>query len=104
MKTPQEIVEENFKGLIDFIDDTDILDWYRSLIVMCMEQYHNQFPTTTTEVTSDYNICDPNDWRCEIGACDNHNPDEAAKKFFANKFSTGNASNYPPDHNDLMDK
>jgi hypothetical protein len=34
-----EIVEENFKGLSEFIKDDDILYWYKKLIVTCMEEY-----------------------------------------------------------------
>jgi hypothetical protein len=36
----EEIVEENFKGLYDLIDDKDIVNFYKDLIVTCMEQYH----------------------------------------------------------------
>lgn len=39
METPKEIVEGNFKGLSDFIDDKDILEWYKQLIEVCIEQY-----------------------------------------------------------------
>lgn len=39
----EEIVEENFKGLKDLIEDKDLLDWYKRLIVTCMEEYHSQF-------------------------------------------------------------
>lgn len=35
----QQIVEENFKGLDEFIKDKDILYFYKSLIVTCMEGF-----------------------------------------------------------------
>lgn len=38
----EEIVEDTFKGLSDFIKDPDILQWYKSLIVTCMEEYAQQ--------------------------------------------------------------
>ena len=41
-KTAEEIVEENFKGLTELIRDEDLLIWYKSLIVTCMEEYASQ--------------------------------------------------------------
>lgn len=35
----QQIVEENFKGLDEFIKDKDILYFYKSLMVTCMEGF-----------------------------------------------------------------
>ena len=42
MKTAEEIVEENFKGLSDFIRDVELLNWYKRLIVVCIKEYANQ--------------------------------------------------------------
>lgn len=39
MQTAQEIVDENFKGLDDLIEDVGLREWYRSLIVTCIEGY-----------------------------------------------------------------
>jgi len=35
----EQIVEENFKGLDSLIDDEDICQWYKQLIVTCMQEY-----------------------------------------------------------------
>lgn len=40
--SPEEIVEESFKGLNDLIDDPDLVIWYKALIVTCMEEYAAQ--------------------------------------------------------------
>lgn len=42
IKTPEQLVEENFKGLSDFIKDKDILHWFKNLIIVCIEDYHSQ--------------------------------------------------------------
>ncbi len=36
-KTARQIMEENFKGLVDVIKDKDLLYFYRELIVTCIE-------------------------------------------------------------------
>jgi len=35
----REIIDENFKGLSQFIKDKDILEWYKCLIATCMSEY-----------------------------------------------------------------
>ena len=35
----KEIVEENFRGLDELIDDKDLSEFYKDLIVTCMEDY-----------------------------------------------------------------
>ena len=44
------IVEENFKGLSDFIDDKDTLDWYKALIVECIDSY------SKSDIVMDYHL------------------------------------------------
>jgi hypothetical protein len=39
--TPEEIVNENFQGLDELIDDKDLLSFYKDLIVTCLEEYGN---------------------------------------------------------------
>lgn len=39
MKTIQEIVEENFKGLDDLMVDKELVTWYKSLIMECIRMY-----------------------------------------------------------------
>lgn len=38
-KVAEKIVQENFEGLGDLIDDKDILQFYKDLIVTCMMEY-----------------------------------------------------------------
>lgn len=41
-----KIIEDNFKGLEDFIKDKDILKFYNNLIIECIEYYVQQeYPT-----------------------------------------------------------
>lgn len=44
-----ETVEETFKGLADFIDDKEILQWYKDLIVTCIEHYKQADATIDKE-------------------------------------------------------
>lgn len=39
MRTIQEIVEENFKGLDDLMVDKELVTWYKSLIIECIRSY-----------------------------------------------------------------
>lgn len=41
-KTADDIVEENFKGLQDAGLDVELIDWYKALIITCMEEYRSQ--------------------------------------------------------------
>lgn len=41
-QTPKEIVDENFKGLDDLIEDEDLRHCYKELIVTCIEDYAEQ--------------------------------------------------------------
>ncbi len=41
----EEIVNENFQGLDDLIEDSDLRQFYRSLIIECMEEYARQLIT-----------------------------------------------------------
>jgi hypothetical protein len=40
--TAQQIVDENFKGLDDLIEDPDLRQFYRDLIVECINGYAQQ--------------------------------------------------------------
>lgn len=37
--TPEEIVKENFKGFDDIIKSKTLRDWYKDLIITCLEHY-----------------------------------------------------------------
>ncbi len=52
--TPSEIVQENFKGLDELIEDKDLLEFYKDLIATCMEEYHEQ------KMTEFYTLKNPN--------------------------------------------
>jgi hypothetical protein len=43
VRSKEEIVNESFKGLAEFIQDKEIFEWYKGLICTCMELYHDQF-------------------------------------------------------------
>ena len=39
---PKKIVEENFKGIKKLINDEVLFEWYKSIIVICMEEYSRE--------------------------------------------------------------
>lgn len=41
-KDARQIVEETFKGLSNVIEDAELADWYRELIITCIEGYASQ--------------------------------------------------------------
>ena len=43
MKAAPEIVEENFKGLDELIEDKELIYFYKSLIATCMNGFAEQF-------------------------------------------------------------
>lgn len=43
IKTPEELIDENFKGLIDLIQDEDLTHHYKGVIRECIVFYHEQF-------------------------------------------------------------
>lgn len=47
-ETARQIVDENFKGLDDIIEDKDLREWYKDLIVTCIEEYAKQFQPPVT--------------------------------------------------------
>lgn len=47
----KKIIEGNFKGLEDFIQDKDILKFYNDLIIQCIEYYGQQMHYPTEKVT-----------------------------------------------------
>lgn len=53
-QTAREIVDESFKGLKEFIDDPDILEWYKGLIVTCMKGYAQQFKPDWDELRKEF--------------------------------------------------
>lgn len=38
-KVAEKIVQENFEGLNDLIEDKDVRQFYKDLIIVCMEEY-----------------------------------------------------------------
>lgn len=37
-QTPEEIVQESFRGLDELIKDPELRDWYKRLIVTCIKE------------------------------------------------------------------
>lgn len=65
-----KVIDENFKGLEDFITDKDILKFYNELIKECIEYYAQQINTPTEKVTR-VEVIDENGrsytkWNCQV--------------------------------------
>jgi len=43
MKTAEQIVEENFKGLDDLIKDKELVHFYKGVIKECLKRFAEQF-------------------------------------------------------------
>lgn len=56
MTKAEQMVEENFKGLADYIKDPDMLQWFKDLIVTCMEEYASQ-PTGQIKQIGEWQLC-----------------------------------------------
>jgi len=62
----KEIVNENFKGFDDLIEDIDLREFYKSLIVTCMEEYSQSQAQKTTRFCHSCGVPLSNDCpRCE---------------------------------------